>query len=1032
MITINGKDYIIKGSPEDNGLYEYFYYEDKLITTYNIEIEGQRGTLTKTSVIYRELDTNIILTPELYPIQWELKYGIRYQSGVCYNKEDEKYLNELITNYSVDDKTDPNRKNPYGEDEEQENNTFKTPDPEDKGKGIFDDTLGSQDNEYNRGLLPAGADINNPNEVIPPVDYDHAEEQPHESSIKNKGTTYPIIRINDHYFTDDEIQYFSMETGYYKNYYDYEHYKMPVSGFLPTFKLIAVSANANLLKTDFVKQGDRCAVFFSSSHSMVKSIRCDFRVTNVVTNNMNQNRKEHYIRYIINGELYVPDLRNENIRYNFNGSSRDAMMDAAKRLRLSYFFCDPEDTDDVMVWCNCKTPELFIKDLTTHAWKNPNSFFESWIDPRYGLSFQNINKLLGEEGFDEQIDVTFWINTFLNNRAMDNQAEKKPDEKAQTDKPQAKIFTNIPTDDEANTVYHVNKWRMVNNAQEIQDFIGLNCKQQFDAVNPGLQNNTKYSVDFSLCINRTKFDPDKNPKEDDATKPKISPNPFYVLLGPGRNTTYANADDTMKTSETESSNKNEPEKVTNPQSDGDADTIVATDGNMLASGNTHKFYEVAYEHNMRNLLQLQKQVILVELNGANLTILRGEKMPMILLDINRAMAIITNKLSDKEYDGTDPMQGQELLNTYIYEAESGWFIIDGIEWVYDPGVEEQTGTYWRTNVKLTRREWPVPGYKEAVQAADEFILVEADGKIIKKAIADLAKDDIIIGKPGQSPQTLDELVVVGKKDNVRKAPDIDRNSVSSDVTQSQLDALDQAAVDYNNTISFDANEDIYLYTANGVEVIHGTKDTNFLLDLVDQYVQNKDKVKNSAIPLTGLKDFMKELYHLISEATDNKVKLVSARRWAVNESGNKIDGNAFIMKNGYYKCMNAIGDVLYFKSANSRHLYGEAIDIINVGMDFTELMTNVIMRNKDILLLMYNNGVSAYIEQSKDDIGTTTKHYHIGTDTIKQKEFWASVKAVLGSDKIPGTLITFSNYMKNNKQTPEIIHVQVNENDIIK
>lgn len=32
---------------------------------------------------------------------------------------------------------------------------------------------------------------------------------------------------------------------------------------------------------------------------------------------------------------------------------------------------------------------------------------------------------------------------------------------------------------------------------------------------------------------------------------------------------------------------------------------------------------------------------------------------------------------------------------------------------------------------------------------------------------------------------------------------------------------------------------------------------------------------------------------------------------------------------------------------------------------------------------MYENGVSAYIEQAKDDTGTTTKHYHIGTDTIK-------------------------------------------------
>ena len=63
------------------------------------------------------------------------------------------------------------------------------------------------------------------------------------------------------------------------------------------------------------------------------------------------------------------------------------MMDIAKRLRLSFFFCDPDDTDDVMVWCNCKTPEMFIHDLTTHAWKNPDAFFESWIDPRYGLSF---------------------------------------------------------------------------------------------------------------------------------------------------------------------------------------------------------------------------------------------------------------------------------------------------------------------------------------------------------------------------------------------------------------------------------------------------------------------------------------------------------------------------------------------------------------------------------------------------------------------------------------------------------------------
>ena len=1072
MITVNGKVYVKQGSSEDNGLYENFYYEDKLVQIYNIEIDGQRGTLTKTSIVYKELGTDIILSTEKYPIQWELKCGVRYQSGICIDYASEKVLQDLIDTYSVDD-TEPNKPTPEVP-EEEEDNTYKEPEDEDQGKGLFDDTMGSEDNEYNRGLLPAGADINNPNRVLGDRQ-DTTQGQPQENSLKNKGTTYPIIRINDYYVMPEEIQHFSMETGYYKNYYDYETYRMPMNGFIPTFKLIVVSANPQLLKTDFIKQGDRCAVFFSASHSMVKSIRCDFRVTNVITNNMDQNRKQHFIKYIITGELYVPDLRNEEIRYNFNGSSRDAMMDAAKRLRLSYFFCDPEDTDDTMVWCNCKSVEFFIKDLTTHAWKNPDSFFESWIDPRYGLSFQNINKLLGEDGLDEQIDLTFWINTFLINRGMDNQAEKTEEEKAQTDRPQAKLFTNIPTDDEANTVYHINKWRLVNNAQEIQDFIGLNCKQQFEAVNPGLKDNPKYNVEFSLCINKTKFDPTKNPKNP-TKKSDLQPNPFYVLLGPARNMTYADADTAMQTSETESSNKKEPEKITNPQSDGDAEAVTSTDGNMLSSGNTHKFYEVAYEHNMRNLLQLQKQYLLVELNGANLTILRGEKIPVILLDVNRAMAIISGQYADADKIGSleagekiSPTTDenikkyktiQDLISSYIYEAESGWYIIDGIEWVYDPALAEYdpTGTCWRTNVKITRREWPVPGYKQV--AEEEIILVQGEnGQTIKKAIADLKQGDIILDEKGNVVRVhgVQDVVVMGKdkskkngdktddkksgdsdkkgddnKTGDKTEPEIPKLEVNSDVSQDVLNELDKsvAVVDaYGNTTYFDdPTEDLYLYTSDGVEIIHGTTDSGFFLDLVNQYVQNKDRVKNSGIPLTGLKDFMKELYRLIAAATDNKIKLVSARRWAVNELGQKIDGNAFVKKNGYYKCMNAIGDVLYFKSNNSRHLYGEAIDIINVDMDFSDLMTKVIMRNKDILLLMYQNGVSAYIEQSKDDIGTTTKHYHLGTDTIKQKEFWASVKAVLGSDKIPGTLINFTNYMKNNnKQSQEIKRYDVTE-----
>lgn len=53
-------------------------------------------------------------------------------------------------------------------------------------------------------------------------------------------------------------------------------------------------------------------------------------------------------------------------------------------------------------------------------------------------------------------------------------------------------------------------------------------------------------------------------------------------------------------------------------------------------------------------------------------------------------------------------QARTKIEECMYEAESGWYIIDGIEWVFDTENDQGQGTNWRTNVKLVRREWPVP------------------------------------------------------------------------------------------------------------------------------------------------------------------------------------------------------------------------------------------------------------------------------------------------------------------------------------
>jgi hypothetical protein len=50
------------------------------------------------------------------------------------------------------------------------------------------------------------------------------------------------------------------------------------------------------------------------------------------------------------GELNVPNLYNSNMSFSFAGTSRDAMIDAANKLGLGFFFCDPDNTDDNQMW----------------------------------------------------------------------------------------------------------------------------------------------------------------------------------------------------------------------------------------------------------------------------------------------------------------------------------------------------------------------------------------------------------------------------------------------------------------------------------------------------------------------------------------------------------------------------------------------------------------------------------------------------------------------------------------------------------
>ena len=459
-------------------------------------------------------------------------------------------------------------------------------------------------------------------------------------------------------------------------------------------------------------------------------------------------------------------------------------------------------------------------------------------------------------------------------------------------------------------------------------------------------------MSYSIPVNMTKYN-SKN---------------FFVLIGPGINVTYTQADQVdPNMSFVKGSQKMSGGTITEVMSNDDAAMMAANGNNMMSSGNTNRFYDAAYEHNMRNLLQLQKQYTEVELLGLNLAIMRGEKIPMMILDYDKVMgaARINN------FTGA-------AVQSMLYEIACGWYIIDGLMWEWSPDNSETGQTLWRTKLKLTRREWPVSGNPPLFGTTDNETVQEVE-----------------IGGGGNTAGDVEGLN--GPKNYASDGGNF------SDMEDTGVDKNDANTTGYSNT---NASQELK--------------------------VDESDKAASaSEVPLTGLKEEMKLIYRAIKNVCP-KIKIVSARRWAVNAEGLRVDGNAFLQKNGLYKCANAKGEIMYFKDKASRHLYGEAFDIINdSGQDFNSIMTDYILVNPNILELMAKNGVSACIEQTTDDSGAATKHYHIGTDQSISNAFWSSVQAY--NTNLPQSLLMTIKAIGQNREnfsSNEILNTEIDENQL--
>lgn len=477
----------------------------------------------------------------------------------------------------------------------------------------------------------------------------HATEQSH-----LVGSVYPIIRINDMEFGVKNIA------------------KMIISSdsFIPTISLTLKFNSSDFIATNMPKDGDIISSFVRTNTDALNFLRNDFIITSC---NVSITKGKNNSTIHLNGKLFIPGIDSDYNMFGLIGSSRSVCKEVAKKFNIGFAYNDEEDTNDFQNWICSGRVDNFIEDVTSHAWKDNTSFFNTWIDLYYNLCFVNVNKFLVSNGVEE-VDITF-----ASNISIYQGIAKEDGEAAENAKGIVKMLSN--NNSFRGTPFYVTNWSITNNSgislssgYVEESYIFIHNQHLYSSDSEKcfslLNNISSYDKDkldsYMILRGRTTYDASTNTNE----KPRVNYDMQNIYITRNFNgVEYALSDDTNTNSTT----------------------------NNEWAGNVHKNYMRAPIHNSINFTELEKMYIKVETDGLCLQIMRGERVPIVL---------------EKENGSSVGLYNEDVAMTTksVHKMYSGYYIVDSIEYGYNPkrANSDKTRSAFYTIMTLKRREWPTP------------------------------------------------------------------------------------------------------------------------------------------------------------------------------------------------------------------------------------------------------------------------------------------------------------------------------------
>lgn len=199
-------------------------------------------------------------------------------------------------------------------------------------------------------------------------------------------------------------------------------------------------------------------------------------------------------------------------------------------------------------------------------------------------------------------------------------------------------------------------------------------------------------------------------------------------------------------------------------------------------------------------------------------------------------------------------------------------------------------------------------------------------------------------------------------------------------------------------------------------------ETKLVTLLEEKKKAEEDKAADMAYDGNGQKHYINKFIGVMS-AEGMPFIVLAERRWAVDRTDQKVYGDAFLQKQSTqtFKTLDSDGLLYWYADFESRHYYGEAVDIAPTS-SMSDLLTAMCL-NDNVCDIMWKYGICTQIEIEETGPAKGT-HFHCGTDRDNpQTKWWGIVnkrRTENNIDKLYPVIIESQYYEENTKNPTEI------------